>query len=275
MSFISNILGKSSGEKRVAAFTPSGFSSRGLSGSFTNNTFTLRRGDDVSEALGGIQGLSQEQASAFRGLRDRVRPGFGELTRTRIDAIRSAGKRTIGNLREELGKRRVLGSTFATREIASEEARFGQIEEETRAESFLQELELTRQLIGDEFKSALAGIATVLSQLNFESSLAAELSSNASALMQANGEASAEISTARRAGNAEFLTTIAGIFAIFSDRRLKTNIRRIGTRNGYPWYEFDYIWGVHGEGVMSDEIPQRFVINIGGYDLVNYQEVLR
>ena len=60
-----------------------------------------------------------------------------------IDAIRSAGKRTIGNLREELGKRRVLGSTFASREIASTEAEFGRIEEQSRAESFLQELTLT------------------------------------------------------------------------------------------------------------------------------------
>ncbi|RLA03602.1 MAG: hypothetical protein DRQ47_04875, partial [Gammaproteobacteria bacterium] len=41
------------------------------------------------------------------------------------------------------------------------------------------------------------------------------------------------------------LGSAAGMFG-FSDRRLKKNIRRIGTTpGGTPWYSFDYLWGEH------------------------------
>ena len=63
----------------------------------------------------------------------------------------------------------------------------------------------------------------------------------------------------------------AGGAAIMSDRRMKTNIQRIGTRGGYPWYSYNLKTdGSAHEGVMSDEIPAEFVIDMGGIDLVNY-----
>ncbi len=212
MSFIGKIFGKSSGEKALANFRPVSFSSPGLSGTFDNNRFTLSRGAETSEALGDIRSLSQEQAGAFRGLRDRVKPGFGELMRTRIDAIRSAGKRSIGNLRQELTKRRVAGSSFASREIASEEARFGQIEEQTRAETFLQELSLTGELIREEFSSAISGIETILKQLNLESTIAAQLSQSAGSQIASLLPAREQAAAARREGNADFFMELIGLF---------------------------------------------------------------
>lgn len=62
---------------------------------------------------------------------------------------------------------------------------------------------------------------------------------------------------------------------IGSDRRMKENIRRIGTTvEGYPWYSFDYLWGESSEGVMSDEVPPELVKVIGGYDHVDYSRIL-
>lgn len=61
----------------------------------------------------------------------------------------------------------------------------------------------------------------------------------------------------------------------FSDRRLKTDIKRIGTRKGYPWYSFNFVWGERGEGVMSDEVPSEFVSrHSSGFDVVDYQALL-
>jgi hypothetical protein len=61
--------------------------------------------------------------------------------------------------------------------------------------------------------------------------------------------------------------------ALISDRRLKKNIKRIGTFLGFPWYRFSYIWGGEAEGVMADEVrkvkPQA-VLPIGPYFGVNY-----
>jgi hypothetical protein len=59
-----------------------------------------------------------------------------------------------------------------------------------------------------------------------------------------------------------------------SDRRLKKNIERIGTINGYPLYSFDYIWGEPSWGVMSDEVPEEFVTRgADGYDRVDYRRI--
>ncbi|PBB96462.1 tail fiber domain-containing protein [Mesorhizobium sp. WSM3862] len=65
----------------------------------------------------------------------------------------------------------------------------------------------------------------------------------------------------------------------YSDRRVKTNIRRVGEfANGLAKYAFEYVWG-GGEqiGVMADEVRAfrpHAVVNIGGVDAVNYGEAL-
>jgi hypothetical protein len=60
-----------------------------------------------------------------------------------------------------------------------------------------------------------------------------------------------------------------------SDRRLKRNIKRIGTHpSGLPWYEFDYVWGEHSQGVMADEVihvkPHAVIDHPSGFLHVNY-----
>ncbi|WP_434723039.1 tail fiber domain-containing protein [Mesorhizobium sp. RIZ17] len=65
----------------------------------------------------------------------------------------------------------------------------------------------------------------------------------------------------------------------YSDRRLKRNIRRLGTfANGLTKYAFEYVWG-GGEqiGVMADEVRAfrpHAVFSIGGVDAVDYGEAL-
>lgn len=60
----------------------------------------------------------------------------------------------------------------------------------------------------------------------------------------------------------------------FSDARLKRNIRRVGTKAGYPWYEWTFIWGEKGEGVMSHEVPAKYVTTVNGFDAVDYDALL-
>lgn len=62
---------------------------------------------------------------------------------------------------------------------------------------------------------------------------------------------------------------------LFSDRRLKKNIQRVGTTiGGYPLYTWDYLWGAKGIGVMADEVPEDWtVVGPGGYLMVDYMKV--
>jgi hypothetical protein len=59
-----------------------------------------------------------------------------------------------------------------------------------------------------------------------------------------------------------------------SDRRLKTNVVRIGTHPlGIARYLWTYLWGEVGAGVMADELAEvmpEAVITAGGYQFVNY-----
>ena len=60
-----------------------------------------------------------------------------------------------------------------------------------------------------------------------------------------------------------------------SDRRLKKNINKIGeSLSGLNIYSFEYKDLKHGQGlfqgVMSDEVPQKAVVVVGGYDHVDY-----
>lgn len=56
-----------------------------------------------------------------------------------------------------------------------------------------------------------------------------------------------------------------------SDRRLKRNIRKLGTYKDQSIYAFEYLWGEPSVGVMADEVPPEFVVrHPSGYAMVNY-----
>ncbi len=70
----------------------------------------------------------------------------------------------------------------------------------------------------------------------------------------------------------------SSIGSSFSDIRLKTNIKRIGTHPaGVGLYEFDYIWGGGKQvGVMAQELEQvrpDAVFEVGGFKAVDYGRI--
>lgn len=66
-----------------------------------------------------------------------------------------------------------------------------------------------------------------------------------------------------------------GFAARGSDRRIKKNIKRIGTHAlGIGLYTWDYLWGEPSSGVMADEVekvmPIAVVLHPSGFKMVNY-----
>ncbi len=60
-----------------------------------------------------------------------------------------------------------------------------------------------------------------------------------------------------------------------SDRRLKKNIKRIGTVLGYPFYLYTYLWGERSVGFMSDELNKEAVsTHPSGFDVVNLNKIV-
>ena len=204
--------GKSRAESVIERARPVSFVAPGLRGAFneSTNTFTLSRDQAVDDALSNLTRGFTGRASAFRQLRGRVAPGFGELTQARVRAIRDAGSRTVGSLRDRLRQRRVLGSSFAEREITSTERQFAEAEEEARAEAKVQELGLTAAFIDQEFSATTEAAASVIRQFNIESALAANVSTATQNMLNANAIARGQAASASEGGAGSFLGTIAG-----------------------------------------------------------------
>jgi hypothetical protein len=88
--------------------------------------------------------------AALRGLREEVRPGFGALTQAGVQAIENNRIRTIGDLKDMLARRKLLGSSFAADTITRANAESAQQEAEFRAQAKLQELDAFNKLLSNE-----------------------------------------------------------------------------------------------------------------------------
>ena len=65
------------------------------------------------------------------------------------------------------------------------------------------------------------------------------------------------------------------MIGLLSDRRLKTDIRRVGqTDEGTPIYTYRYVWGGPVQmGVMAQDVPDAAVMTPSGFLAVRYEEV--
>lgn len=80
------------------------------------------------------------------------------------------------------------------------------------------------------------------------------------------------------AGIGQGAQTAASLAALFSDRRLKRNIKPLGERNGLKWYRYNYVWGgPKHEGVMADEVvqvkPEAVSRHESGFLMVDYGRI--
>ena len=193
------LLGKVLGPKMPsggARAKPTGFTSPGaIITRQKGGTFGLERGADVASALTGFT----NQNTAYAGEIDRalanLRPGMGKLTQSRLGAVENARVKAIGNLKENLSRRRVMGSSFAEDAFARAEAEFGQQAERVQAESFLQELELSMNLIQQKHDTLKSNFSVALEQANFESQMAANYANGVNVIMGQNAALQAQLQT--------------------------------------------------------------------------------
>lgn len=64
--------------------------------------------------------------------------------------------------------------------------------------------------------------------------------------------------------------------SLFSDRRLKTDVKRVGsTDSGTPIYTYRYVWGGPTQmGVMAQDVPEAAHMDASGFLKVDYSEVV-
>lgn len=190
------------------------FSSPGLDATFSSpEQLNLTRSPEVNQSLSGISSAFQNQSSQLGALKPLVEPGFGRLTEAGIRAIRDARRSSIGDLKTNLSRRRVLGSSFGADDVSRTNAEFAKRENEFTSQAFVQELELSKQLINEQATAQANSFLQILQQSNLESQLATQLASGVTAVLSNNASLIGQMSNSGRDTVLNTVGTGIGAFA--------------------------------------------------------------
>lgn len=134
----------------------------------------------IDKLLSGMAGSD----AAYGDLLSQITPGFGRLTEARKTDIENQARAATGNLREQLARRRVLGASFAEDQVRGLQAQYDQMRDQAIAESMVEELKMTGDVITARTNAWQQAIADGLSQLQFEGNIGAQLTTQVSASLQ-------------------------------------------------------------------------------------------
>ena len=126
--------------------------------------------------------------------------GFRDFRRARLQDVENARARTVGNLRSQLGRRGILGASFAGDAITRTELDFQQQADKVSAEIDVQEFEFNLQNLEQESQIALANLTREFQELG----LSLQFISGINSAIVRRDEIAAQIEIARferRSGN--------------------------------------------------------------------------
>ena len=146
--------------------------------------------------------------SNLADLRGEVRPGVGRFTEAAVDAIRSAKEDTLGNVRQQLQRRRVQGSSFANAQLAGIEAAFGREEALFRGQALLQEIDQTFRIINQELKVKISNFQAEFVELGIAANVAGFVTEALSAQAVVDKETAAEAAKGAGAAFGDFGSVI-------------------------------------------------------------------
>lgn len=189
------------------------FNAPGLNANFASpEQLNLTRSPEVQGSLQGISNAFKNQAGELQGLKTLVEPGFGRLTESGIRAVRDARRSSLGDLRQNLQRRRVRGSSFGADDISRTNAEFAKRENEFTSQAFIQELALSQELINNQAQAAANSYLQFLSQSNIESNMATQLASGVSSVLSNNARIIGEMSNSGASAMLKFGGDVAGLF---------------------------------------------------------------
>ncbi|MDH5325328.1 MAG: hypothetical protein OEZ68_02385 [Gammaproteobacteria bacterium] len=191
-------------------FVPKGFSSGGLNVTMNNGSANVQRTQQLTDLLGSLKSASDLNVSELGSIRGQLKPGFGRLTETGVQSIRNRRRQAIGNIRENLSRRRVLGSSFAQDALSRGEAEFSQQEADFRAKTTLQELNIELALIDAQHKTRQSYYNTMLAQSNFESNIGANVQAGLNNALEAAQRFEAQLAAEEAKGKGQAVGMVVG-----------------------------------------------------------------
>lgn len=187
-----------------------------------------------------VRDLLGEGAGELSDIRDLVRPGFSEFRRAGLEAIGTRARRSIGNLRENLARRRVLGSSFAEDAVTRAEREFAQEESEFAAATTLQELDVFTQLTQQITEQQVAAVERQIQELNLQLDVGLQLAGQAtqsltaaSLQQQRNAAAFSQQALSLGAAAAAGCAIAREVYGVYNPRWM--SFRRWLFRESPPW----------------------------------------
>lgn len=157
-------------------FRPSNYSGPGHNiGIDANGNVTMTRTGEAQGIMDRLLNGMDTDEGAFSSLLSQIAPGFGRFSRATSERFDQDRDRAVGNLREQLARRRVLGASFANDQIGSLERQYLMDKEEAMSKALLQELEMTNQVIQARTDARVKSVQTGFNQIQFETGVGAEL----------------------------------------------------------------------------------------------------
>ena len=171
------------------------FNTPGLSTEFPDvRHLNLTRSPELEGSLSGISNAFQTQAGELGQLQGMVEPGFGRLTEAGIRSIRDARRSSMGDLKQNLARRRVSGSSFGADDVNRTNAEFAKRENEFASQAFVQEMAMSQDLINQKAQASANQFLQTLQQSNIESSLAAQIANGVTGVLSNNAQIMAGMS---------------------------------------------------------------------------------
>jgi hypothetical protein len=199
MSFISDMFGHADAPQ--VNFTPPSFSGGGLSATFGNNGYNVAPTADRTNAVNSVASTFGQQAQDIGSLRSQFTPGASALRSSLMGALQNNRTQALGNLRDNLAQRRILGSSFAQDSLARADHEYQQGIKQIQDQTFLQELAAQQQLIQQQYAASRGQFQTHLDELNLEAGLASDLTGKASAALSSAATTQAQLDLKNREDN--------------------------------------------------------------------------
>lgn len=210
--------------KRLANRTPTQLDAGGLRTNLVDGRITVTPSAERGELVGGIQDVLRGGARDLRGLREgadtplsRLRQSITASNEAALERLSDAERRAVGDVSENLQRRRVLGSSFGQDALARVRSEFGraQAEQEAQAgqrlaQTALQELDLKTNLIERETALQQQAVQTALQDLNLQAEVGSRIAAKTDSAIQENQRLRLQVAQESASGFGELIGTVGG-----------------------------------------------------------------
>lgn len=211
MSFLSNIFG--GGKTPQVQFQPQGFNAGGINSSYGPGGYNITPTQARTDATSGLSGAYGNLGTQYGNLLSTVQPGFNDLLNSRLADVNDRATAAIGNLKQNLQSRRILGSSFGNDTLTRADLEWQKQRDAVISDNYLKSLAASSELLGKQYDAWTKQYSSVLDELNLEAGLGNQLTTNANTVLSANARLNAELEAKAQQGQGQFFGGILGRLA--------------------------------------------------------------